>query len=117
MLFVEAAVVDGLDVPAAEREEVRRAVTFERLRDQPTAVDERHERKCTTRLGFVPRARARARRSMAPRTAAALGRGSFDRLVHVADEPRESRDEHFFGDAPPEVPLRVPPSHGSMRKP
>ena len=45
MLFVEAAVVDRLDVPAAEREEVRRAVTLERLRDETTAVDEGHGRK------------------------------------------------------------------------
>ena len=40
--LVEAAVVDRLDVPAAEREEVRRAVPLERLRDEPTAVHECH---------------------------------------------------------------------------
>ena len=40
--LVEAAVVDGLDVAAAEREEVRRAVALERLGDEPAAVDHAH---------------------------------------------------------------------------
>jgi hypothetical protein len=37
-LLVEASVVDGLDVAAAEREKVRRSVALERLRDEPASV-------------------------------------------------------------------------------
>ena len=116
--FVETAVVDGLDVPAAEREEVRRAVACKRLRDQSTAVNERHTLKCTTRLDVVPAQQERGgptRRGDG--TVWTLGRRSFDRLVNVPDEPGERRNEHLFGDAPPDVPLRVPPSQGSMRNP
>jgi hypothetical protein len=42
--LVETAVIDGLDVTTAEREEVRRTVTLQRLRNQTTTVDERHEK-------------------------------------------------------------------------
>ena len=39
---IETAVVDGLDVSPAQREEVRDAVAFQRLGDEPTAVYECH---------------------------------------------------------------------------
>jgi hypothetical protein len=41
-VFVETAVVDGLDVPAAQREDVRRAVTFQCLGDEAPSMDQRH---------------------------------------------------------------------------
>ncbi len=40
--LVEAAVVDGLDVTAAERKQVRHAMSFERLGDEAPAVNECH---------------------------------------------------------------------------
>src|SRR5690606_8094563 len=50
--LVDAAVVDRLDVPSAEREQMRRAVTLERLSDEPTAMNERHPRD-SSRYGPV----------------------------------------------------------------
>ena len=68
-VLVETPVVDGLDVTSAQREEMRRSVTLERLRDQTTTVNERHELLLAKR-GYgrrsMPRKPARTDLSAAP---------------------------------------------------
>jgi excinuclease UvrABC ATPase subunit len=46
-VLVDASVVNRLDVTAAQREQMRDAVTFESLRNEPAAVNECHAREVT----------------------------------------------------------------------
>src|SRR5262249_2535897 len=84
-LLVDTAVVDGLNVPAAQREDVRNPLPAQRACDQATTMNEGHPANIA----------GSADRRETPATVWGV------RLsVNRADQPGEGRNQDFFGGSP-----------------